>query len=379
MNRDDPTVRDAQPAQSVLILWADHSSANLGVQALAAGATALVMSAWPGATIEYYQHNDLTGRQPVRLGFANLGFAYVWPRHAIRRWLASYGAIIDMGAGDSFTDIYGWRRMLSMSLLRLVAGCSTDRLVLGPQTIGPFRHGFSRRLSRFSLRRTKLIIARDSASRAYARTALGIEPRLGTDVVFAVSIPDSVPARFDIVFNVSGLLWNSDDQTNAARYQAACLELCRSLRAKGRRFSLLVHVQSNASLDDDSVACRELAELLGDRVEVLVPRDLADVRAILGGANVVIAARMHACLNAISVGVPAIAWAYSRKFEPLLADLGWNAVVDVTSPRLVDTTLGLVAELDRHGGSMVALTLAQARTRIVSTQNLLTAALAARP
>jgi colanic acid/amylovoran biosynthesis protein len=38
---------------------------------------------------------------------------------------------------------------------------------------------------------------------------------------------------------------------------------------------------------------------------------------------------MHACLNALSVGVPALPWAYSRKFKPLLDGLGWTASLDL--------------------------------------------------
>jgi polysaccharide pyruvyl transferase WcaK-like protein len=38
---------------------------------------------------------------------------------------------------------------------------------------------------------------------------------------------------------------------------------------------------------------------------------------------------MHACLNALSGGVPAVPLAYSRKFAPLLAQLGWTYGVDL--------------------------------------------------
>ena len=39
---------------------------------------------------------------------------------------------------------------------------------------------------------------------------------------------------------------------------------------------------------------------------------------------------MHACLNALSLGVPAVPMAYSRKFAPLLEDLGWRHTVEVS-------------------------------------------------
>ena len=51
---------------------------------------------------------------------------------------------------------------------------------------------------------------------------------------------------------------------------------------------------------------------------------LTDVREVLAGARLVIGSRMHACLNSLSVGVPAIPLAYSQKFAPLLMDVGWR-------------------------------------------------------
>ncbi len=63
--------------------------------------------------------------------------------------------------------------------------------------------------------------------------------------------------------------------------------------------------------------------------EVIIPSSLADVRRTVASANLVIGSRMHACLNALSVGTPAVALAYSRKFEPLLRDIGWTATVNL--------------------------------------------------
>jgi len=54
---------------------------------------------------------------------------------------------------------------------------------------------------------------------------------------------------------------------------------------------------------------------------------------------------MHACLNALSVGTPAVPLAYSRKFEPLLAGLGWNHTVDLRSdPDPVPSVLTALAD-----------------------------------
>lgn len=364
------------PKRTALILWADPGSANLGVRALAAGTVDLLRSVWPDVECDYFERNDLSGRQPVRLSIKNLAWACVWPRHRICAWLGSYDVIIDTGGGDSFADIYGRRRMLFMSLLRLVAGRSASRLILGPQTIGPFSGPLTRWLARLSVRRAKLVLARDGTSVSYGERILKVRPERSTDVVFNLMPPESSGERFDIVLNVSGLLWNNDLQTDSFTYRAACEDLCRRLATEGRKVTLLPHVLLNESDDNDVVACEALAARIDGSVSVLEPADLEDVRSLLGSAELVIAARMHACLNAISVGVPAIAWAYSRKFAPLFGDLGWTSVIDVNAPDLVDQTVSTLQTLSDEGASMVAPIATQARARLRGARATLAAALA---
>src|SRR5699024_8479421 len=68
---------------------------------------------------------------------------------------------------------------------------------------------------------------------------------------------------------------------------------------------------------------------VGGDLEVVVPADLDSVRETIAGARLLIGSRMHACLNALSVGTPAIPLAYSRKFAPLLDSVGWTTGFDL--------------------------------------------------
>jgi polysaccharide pyruvyl transferase WcaK-like protein len=76
---------------------------------------------------------------------------------------------------------------------------------------------------------------------------------------------------------------------------------------------------------------RELVDAFGGEIDLYVPDGLDDARAVIASAQVLIGARMHACLNALSTGVPAVAMAYSRKFEPLMRSIEWRHVVSLTS------------------------------------------------
>jgi colanic acid/amylovoran biosynthesis protein len=186
-------------------------------------------------------------------------------------------------------------------------------------------------------------MVRDSVSAAYLRSIGRPADVVTTDVVFALPVPEVQKSR-DVVLNVSGLLWHPNPHVDSAAYRSTITDLIGRLLADGRRVTLLAHVlDSSNSIDNDSVALREIERAVDQDIEVCTPSGLDEVREVVASANVVIGARMHACLNALSVGTPAIPLAYSRKFAPLLGDLGWGHTIDLRTDsdpveRILDLT-----------------------------------------
>jgi polysaccharide pyruvyl transferase WcaK-like protein len=333
-----------------LVLWADDRSPNLGVRALAHGSAALVRRAFPDAEVDL--QNFGKGAAPVPIGGPKpLLREHVTGRHGLRNWLAGYDLVVDTRSGDSFADIYGQQRLVAMTLLSDLAVRAGVPVVLGPQTIGPFDTRRGRAIAKHTLRRASVVMARDHVSADGAR-ALGREPDvLTTDVVFALPVP-TVERTRDVLLNVSGLLWNPGPHVDAGGYRATVEQLIEALVAEGRHVTLLAHVLSSpgssaspsAGTDDDVAVVTEIAHRHAG-VDVVVPTGLTEVREAVASARLVIGSRMHACLNALSVGTPAIPLAYSRKFEPLLDDLGWRATVDLrTSTDHVDDVMRLAAD-----------------------------------
>lgn len=313
----------------VLLLWTTPSSTNLGVRALGEGSAALVHRVAPDAEIVSQSYGQ--GGAPVNIGVGRtLAREFLLNSRGLRSWIKEFDLVLDTRAGDSFADIYGLHRLRQIcQMAEFVKACGVP-LVLGPQTIGPFNTRRGKLMGTASLRRASLVMARDSAS-ARAATQLGRSPDvLTTDVVFAMEQADAEGER-DILLNVSGLLWGSDDHGPAQHYQAAVRNLIRGLHERGRRVSLLSHVLDSSLRDNDEPTARLLQDEFG--LEHVVPTDLTHLRSIVKGAALVIGSRMHACLNALSVGTPSIPLAYSRKFKPLLADLGWSHVVDLHESR----------------------------------------------
>lgn len=312
-----------------LVLWSEPHSRNLGVRALSEGTAALLRSVDPGIDVRFQGYGP--GDSPVRIGDPkHLAKQLVYGSAVLRDWLRSFDVVIDTRAGDSFADIYGLRRLTTMSLMAEHIRRSGIPLVLGPQTIGPFNSRRGRALGRRSLRSARVAMARDSASAEYSAKLGRQVDALTTDVVFALPIPEVSKAR-DVIINPSGLLWSTNGHVDATHYRLQLETLCGKLLSSGRRLTLLAHVLDSDLADNDVPAIRALAHSLDGEVEIVVPESLGEVRTVLASAHVVVGSRMHACLNALSVGTPAVAMAYSRKFEPLLRDLGWHHTVDIRS------------------------------------------------
>ncbi|MGO2559576.1 polysaccharide pyruvyl transferase family protein [Brachybacterium sp.] len=327
----------------ILILWAEESSPNLGVAALARGSRDLLRRAFPHAELTFTNY----GARPPEVPWGrprSLLRERVLPRYGMQEYLGGFDLVWDTRSGDSFSDIYGLGRHMTMSMVHEMACQAGATAMMAPQTIGPFRTRRGRLLARRTLSRSALIIARDPHS-AQAAAQLGRRPELTTtDLAFAIDRP-ALGRRRDVLLNVSGLLWHENPHVSAPRYRRMIRETFEALRAEGREIALLAHVLDTPSSDNDVPAVRALAGEVGGDTEVIVPADLDETRSVISGAEVLIGSRMHACLNALSVGVPAVPLAYSRKFAPLLESVGWTAGFDLRTDDLETLPAKVVSQV----------------------------------
>ncbi|MGB7980653.1 MAG: polysaccharide pyruvyl transferase family protein [Candidatus Nanopelagicales bacterium] len=329
----------------ILVLWADGVSSNLGLRALGAGTEALLRRIWPESDIQF--HNYGARVTPVRVGSVKSAVKErITGRGRLVTWLAGFDLVVDTRSGDSFSDIYGVSRLTTMSLMADAVNRAGVPLVIAPQTVGPFGTPTGRLLGWRALRRADVVMVRDSLS-ARVAADMGRSPDVvATDVVFALPEPKVTEAR-DLLLNVSGLLWADNPHVPSAQYRENVRRMIRELTTEGRQVTLLAHVLDSPSPDNDVPALRTLAEEFRGLVDVVVPKDLDQVRAVVASANLTLGSRMHACLNSLSVGTPAIPLAYSRKFVPLLQDIGWDRSVDLReSSDPVADAIGLMSDVE---------------------------------
>jgi polysaccharide pyruvyl transferase WcaK-like protein len=266
-------------------------------------------------------------------------------------------AVWDISGGDSFADLYGERHLKAMlAPKRLALACGVP-LVLLPQTYGPYTRPASRRAVAAILRACRLAWARDEDSLAVLRELLGsdFDPerhRSGVDVAFGLEsrppvrpLPEPIAAWLagrsgapTIGLNVSGLLYNDPDATRkyglGADYARAMRLLLREFLGRTEARVLLVpHVlPPSGSLESDGVACLALRDSLGadERVRVAVlptGLDASETKHVVSRLDWFSGARMHACIGALSTGVPTGGVAYSVKMRGVFETCGQGSHV----------------------------------------------------
>lgn len=248
--------------------------------------------------------------------------------------------VFNLCAGDGFTDIYGFGRVLSESYMSILAHHKGVKVVLAPQTVGPFTKPHTRAIARYAMRGCEQIFTRDAQSTAFCREMkYGNKLEEVIDVAFALPFTPVRQAadQVHVGVNVSGLLYQGGyDHNNyfglSFSYKDYIETLIPRLQAKGCTVHLIAHVITpDGSIEDDFVVCKALAEKFPGTV--LMPRKESpiEVKSYIAGMDVFTGARMHSTIGSFSAGVPVIPVAYSRKVNGLFGTLDYPYYVDAKS------------------------------------------------
>lgn len=250
--------------------------------------------------------------------------------------------LIDIGAGDSFADIYGPKRLSMMMAMKYQAHMAGLPVVLAPQTMGPFKSTWSRYLALPHLRMSRIVFTRDALSTQALRD-IGYKGEIGEASDIALRLPFERAERqpggpVKVGLNVSGLLMNGGYSGKnmfglKADYPTLIRDLIGDFLARdGVELTLVPHVISDAQpIEDDYRASQALvSEFPAVR---LAPRftSPSEAKSFISGFDFFMGARMHAAIAAFSSGVPVIPMAYSRKFSGMFGTMGYERTVECTS------------------------------------------------
>lgn len=383
-------IPDAQgPGRTVCLLGATFATGNMGVNALAIGAIKCIVQNWPRAEVALLDYGRKAtncavnvGPRTIEVPLINMRFSWkIWlPNHVLtlialallrrlipsrtaKRWLTRQnlwlsavtraGLAVSVAGGDSFSDVYGLGRFLYVALPQLLCLAAGTRIVLLPQTLGPFRNRLVRLVAQYILRRAELVYSRDYAGVKTARKLIGLaragqEPRFCPDLALLLDPTSTgVPGldsfglksggRSVVGMNISGLLCRSGaafihGQRLRADYDALIPQLIQMvITAKGAAVLLIPHVFGSGAESDAAACDRVYSELRASFPGLLGlaagSYDQSQIKYLIGTCDFFIGSRMHACIAAVSQGVPAVSIAYSDKFIGVMETMGLKRLV----------------------------------------------------
>lgn len=259
----------------------------------------------------------------------------------------------DIRAGDSFSDIYGLRRFILGIIPGVIAILMQKKLVLLPQTYGPFKSKISKHIALFVMRRAEKLYSRDKEGIDLIGEMLGESSKhksiqLCPDVAFVLEpiLPDTLhlepeldikPGVPLIGFNISSMLYVEGMTGNNEfglkfNYKEFVHVLLQELMEGTSAHVLLVpHEYFTYKINgreysefNISVIERELIDKrYHDRIH-LVKREYNqnEIKGIIGLCDFFIGSRMHACIAALSQGKAAVGLAYSKKFTGVFQTIG---------------------------------------------------------
>ncbi len=361
---------------------------NLGVSALCHGAVSGILRVIPQADVIVFDHGrglrpstiEFEGKEhPFQLcGAVNSRRFYrpecLWnirlqarlgrKSNPAAKVLAEATAILDVTAGDSFTDLYG-QRAFEGALLRKTMALENNRpLILLPQTYGPFRSKSNEQRAAEVVKRCSMAWARDLRSFEILKELLGSDfdesiHHAGVDLAFGLETKkpkegltlefQEWSARADgkplIGLNVSGLIYNQPEV--ARSHYGFKIDYRRTLETFINRFldetggqvCLVPHVLTEAFPESDCKAAEELRLILpqqhADSIFVLPPvYSHEEIRWFISKMDWFCGTRMHSTIASICAGTPTTTICYSDKAQGVFdsCDLS-DAVID---PRVLD-------------------------------------------
>ena len=334
------------PKVRIGLVWHSMNSDNLGVGALTLSNIAILEEAAEAAGVSpHFVILGWTDPKPHYLQRENIEVVglrmkdFVKPIGGLYSKLRSCDIVLDIGAGDSFADIYGIKRFGTVLGSKILTLAARRPLILCPQTIGPFEKPWARRAALAVINHADTVASRDDLSTDYLRE-LGYRKEILEASDVALRLPYSAPrAKKDSVvrvgLNVSGLLFNGGyTRNNMFGLRSSYKDLIRSLlewlsAENGYEIHLVPHVLSDEiEVEDDY---RVNLRLKKDFPHVVLAPKFSDpiqAKSYIAGMDFFAGARMHACIAAFSSNVPVLPMAYSRKFAGLFGSIGYDVIAD---------------------------------------------------
>ncbi|QYJ06364.1 polysaccharide pyruvyl transferase family protein [Qipengyuania flava] len=358
------------------LLWHSFFSGNLGVSALAHANMSIIAEAAKELGIEprfvlFGPKGDRAFPEPTEFGpLEYVEASAIKEALKYRRMLADCELVFDIGSGDSFADIYGWRRFAKIGGLKFLVPNGRKKLVMSPQTLGPFDDTAMRAIAKRAMASCHKVFARDEPSLLRAQEMLGEAASshlaLATDVAFAMKPLAEEPADWPVRdagkthagLNVSGLLYRGGytggNQFGLTLNYSELIHEFLEQHAGNEDVQvwLIPHVYrlTGTAMESDLAVARELAEKYPHAKLAPLFKAAPEAKRFISSMNVMFAARMHAAIAAVSTGTACLPMSYSVKFRGLFAQLGYTHIIDLKSASGEEAKAQMEQAIADHAG-----------------------------
>jgi polysaccharide pyruvyl transferase WcaK-like protein len=277
----------------------------------------------------------------------------LWNRNPWLRKILKGNVNLSLAGGDSFSDIYGFERLIYVLLPQILVIILGKPLVLLPQTFGPFKNRTSRVLARFVLQHAKLVYSRDREGITVVNKLLGWDDpkvQFGHDLGFAMEpepVDETTMSQVAelrrngplVGLNISSLLhmggYTHDNMFGLRQNYPELIQILLDflIQKMHCRILLVPHVYGGLeSVESEVTLYRRLLPEFDRKYPgkvFLIDKVFThrQVKSIIGQCDLLIGSRMHACIAALSQFVPTIALAYSRKFVGVMKSIDFNELV----------------------------------------------------
>lgn len=332
----------------VCLLWHNLNSSNYGVSALAVAQIGLILKAAKNCNVEVqidtFGTNNLSNlkikdevekRYNIKINHTNFSlksfiFDILKFNYSSIKKLSSYDIVMDIGEGDSFTDIYGSLRFISLSVTKLIPILAKRKLILSPQTVGPFKKHWTQCVARFLINRADYVFSRDYKTTELLKS-MKCEVVEVSDVAFTLEYDKKNKIKDSVGINISGLLWNGGYSGNnqfglSLDYKLMIRNIISEFIKRGKTVHLVAHViADDLEVEDDYRVCLQIENEFKGKV-VCAPKFLSpiDAKSYMSQLEFFTGSRMHATIGSFSSSVVTVPIAYSRKFSGVFGGIGYN-------------------------------------------------------
>lgn len=236
-----------------------------------------------------------------------------------------------------------------------------NKIVLMPQSFGPFERAELAEASLRALEHADLIWARDSESFAYAKKlapSLPVAPMCDYTGALSEARETSYSEdRICVVPNVKIL--EKYGEAAKTRYFDLISKICKLISEKNR---CSVEILRHTTTADNRIAA-ELAHVLEPlRAKLIQPLDCYDAKRFIANSRFLLSSRFHGLVNGLTQRVPSLAIGWTHKYDGILKMYGqqkysllpdaprWDSIVE----DFLSNEMSIRAELGARQSSIEA-------------------------